>query len=473
MVPTNRIILAALAMALGIGLIAVAPPARAQASESQRIEQLERELAAIRQEIARMKEADAAATKPPEAAAPADADARFAEIERRIDILAGELEKEKVGASIFRPAEQSEHGLGVAASKVYQAEQGVTLGGYGEIVYQGLDGTADDGSPSAASDQFDALRAVLYFGYKFNDRWLFNSEIEFEHGSTEKEGSVSLEFAYIDYLWKPALNVRGGLLLVPMGFINELHEPPLFLGVGRPEVERQIIPSTWRENGVGIFGDVGGFTYRSYVVAGLDASGFSSSGIRGGRQSGSESRAEDLAWTGRLDYTGTPGLLAGVSFYLGDSGQGLEDSSGRAIGARTSLFDFHLEWKYRGFELRALGARGEIDDSARLNQALGLTGAASIGETFEGYYLQLGYDLLAHRSSRQALIPYARFESFDTQSEVPAGFLRDPARNRDVLTLGLAYKPLPQLILKADYQDLDNDAGNAVDQFNLALGYLF
>lgn len=470
MASTIRIILLPLVAALAVSVLAPATPAYAQTSEEERIKKLERELEAIRGEIARMKAAEAEREK---AAEGADAPDRLSEIERRIEILAQELEKEKVGSSIFRPAEKSEHGLGVAASKVYQAEQGVTIGGYGEVVFQGFDSRRDDGAPSGATDELDALRGVLYFGYKFNEKWVFNSEIEIEHSSTDQEGSVSLEFSYIDYLWRPELNVRAGLVLIPMGFLNELHEPPLFLSANRPSVERRIIPSTWRENGFGIFGDIGPFTYRSYFVNGLEAAGFSSNGIRGGRQKGSEALAEDIAWTGRLDYTGTPGLLAGISFYTGDSGQGLPDAEGRAIGANTTLVDLHLEWKYRGFQLRALGVMGELDDVAELNEALGLTGRSSLGEEFEGYYLEVGYDVLAHRGGRQGLIPFARVESFDTQAEVPVGFERNPARNRDVLTLGLAYKPLPQLIFKADFQNFDNDAGTGVDQFNLALGYLF
>jgi len=446
-----------------------------ESSEAARIDQLERELTAIRAEIARMKAADAEESAPPAASAPEGEDDRFAEIMRRIDILAQEIEREKVGESLFLPAEKSEHGLGVAASKVYQVEQGISLGGYGEALYQSFDSARDDGTASDATDQLDLERGVFYFGYKWNDHWLFNSEIEFEHaGASDDNGEISLEFAYVDYLWRPRLNVRAGLVLVPMGFINELHEPPLFLGARRPDVERRIIPATWRENGVGIFGDIGPFRYRTYLLNGLDARGFSSHGIRGGRQNGSKADAEDLAWTGRIDYTGQLGLLAGVSFYVGDSGQGLRDAEGRTIGARTTLYDAHIEWKHRGLELRVLGARGEIDDTARLNAALGLRGSASIAETFEGYYLQVGYDLLARRGrSQRSLTPFVRVEGFDTQHEVPTGFSRNPARNIDILTFGIAFKPFDQMVIKGDYQNFDNDAGTGVDQFNLALGYLF
>lgn len=436
-------------------------PSAAQSAE-EKVEALAQELATVRAELAELK----AEMRAREAAE------RFAELERKVDVLADELERREMGEGVFRRAEKSEHGLGVAASKVYQVEQGLSIGGYGEALYQRFDSTRDDGAPAGRDDQLDFLRGVLYVGYKLSDRWVFNSEIEFEHASTGEEGEAALEFAYLDHLWKPQVNLRAGLLLVPMGFVNELHEPPLFLGARRPDVERNLLPATWRENGFGLFGDLGPFTYRTYVLNGLAAEGFSASGIRGGRQDGSEAVAEDLAWVGRIDYTGRPGLLAGVSAYVGDSGQTLADAGG-AIGARTSLVEGHLEWKRRGFELRALGVRGEIDDVARLNRALGLAGGASIGEELAGGYVQLGYDVLASRAGRRALIPYVRWETFDTQKKVPAGFARDPARDVDLLTVGLAFKPLEQLIFKADYQDYENGADSGVDQFNVAIGYLF
>ncbi len=469
--------LVAILVAAVLGAVPLAV-AQSAAPEGERVEQLERELAAIREELGKMraemqaKEAEGAEDESAGENAGDEGGDRFANIERKIDVLADEVERLKLGESLLTEVGESEYGLGRAASKVYQVEQGLSLGGYGEMLYSGYDSTRDDGAPADRDDQLDFLRAVLYVGYKFNDHWVFNSEIEIEHTSTDKEGSVSLEFAYFDYLWKPELNVRGGLLLVPVGFVNELHEPPLFLGARRPDVERNIIPTTWRENGVGIFGDVGGFSYRTYVLNGLEAADFSSSGIRGGRQKGSEALAEDFAWTGRLDYTGTPGLLAGVSAYIGNSGQNLRDANG-SIDVQTTLFEGHLEWKYRGLEFRALGVRAELDDVSRLNQALGLTGSSSVGEELEGYYLQVGYDLLARRPGERAFMPYARWESFDTQSEVPVGFARNPARDIDILTLGFAYKPIDELIFKLDYQDFDNGAGTGIDQINVAFGYLF
>jgi len=457
-------------------------------SGEERLRALEEEVKALREALAALRaerekevEEAAAAESAEERAEEEPAEAgRLEELERRLDLLAAELERVGLGgaaagqAAAASPAEGGEFGFAPAASKVYRTEQGLSIGGYGEMLYEGFESERDDGTPSGTQDQLDFLRAIVYFGYKFNDRILFNSEIEFEHASTGEEGSASVEFAYLDFLLRPEVNFRAGLLLVPMGFVNELHEPPVFLGARRPDVEQRLIPTTWRENGFGLFGDLGPFTYRSYVVNGLDASGFSASGVRGGRQKGSEALAEDFAWVTRFDYTGTPGLLVGGSFYTGGSGQGLIGPGGAELGVDTTLYEGHLEWKYRGFELRALAVHSELDDVAGLNQALGLAGDDGVGEEQEGYYVQVGYDLLSRSAKRQmSLIPYLRYEDFDTHADVPAGFLRDPARDIESLTLGLAFKPLDQVIVKADYQDFDNGAGTALDQFNVAIGYLF
>lgn len=453
-------------MALAVLLAAVGAQARPQ---DDRVAELERQLAELKARIEALEEgvelrAEATETEAVETEA--------AELARRLDLLAAELERLKLGEAAAQ-ADESERGLGPAASKIYRTGQGLSIGGYGEMLYQGFDSSRDDGAPSGRSSELDFLRAIVYFGYKFNDRWLFNSEIEVEHASSGEEGETSVEFAYIDYLWRPQINVRAGLVLVPMGFVNELHEPTVFLGAKRPDVERVILPTTWRENGFGLYGDVGPFSYRTYVVNGFEAAGFSSGGLRGGRQKGSEALAEDFAWVGRLDYTGTPGLLLGASAYVGDSGQDLTDPAGRTLGVRTEILEAHAEWKWRGLELRALGVRAEISEAAALNRALGLSGARSVGEELEGYYLQAGYDVLAHRGGQAALIPYARFESYDTQAAVPAGFARDPARDVESLTLGVAFKPLEQLVIKADVQDYDNGAGTGVDEIHVALGYIF
>ena len=440
-------------------LLAAQPAIAADSDE--RIEKLEREVAELK----------ALLTAARDDGKQAD-DERLEEIERRIEILAGEVEALRIGRAAVS-ADESVYGLGPAASKIYRTERGVSIGGYGEMLYSNFDSTTEGGAPSDLVDQFDFLRAVVYVGYKFNDRFLFNSELEFEHASTSEEGSVSVEFAYIDYLWRDQINVRGGLLLLPMGFINEMHEPTTFLGASRPETERRIIPSTWRENGVGLFGELGPFDYRTYVVNGLDASGFAASGLRGGRQKGSKAKAEDFVWVGRFDYAGTPGLLVGASAYIGNSGQGLTSDQGDSINVRTSIFEGHVEWRWQGLELRLLGTRATLDDVAALNQALGLPVDESVGEELVGAYLQVGYDVLRWVKGNSNLIPFVRWEKLNTQDKVADGYVANPNYDQEIITVGVSYLPIDQLVIKLDYVDSSNEATTGVNRFELGLGYVF
>jgi hypothetical protein len=465
---SRRGIRARLAAALVAVLGLAGGSAHAQAGNpEQRLDELERAVEALRAELAeaRRTAADAPARLPAEAAA---------ELERRIELLAAELEKLRLGEAAVEAAE-SRHGLGPAASKVYRRDRGVSIGGYGELLYQNFSGTTDAGAASGRTDELDLLRGVLYVGYKWNDRWLFNSELEVEHAADDKSGEVALEFAYVDRLIRPEINARAGLLLVPMGLLNELHEPTVFLGARRPGVENALLPTTWRENGFGVFGEVGPVSYRSYVVTGFDARGFGAGGLRGGRQKGSRSKAEDLAWVGRADWSAVPGLVLGGSAYFGGADQGLRGADGRELSVDATILEAHAEWKWRGLSLRALGVQAELDGVARLNEALELAGNRSIGERLEGHYLELGYDLMPHLApgDGRGLVPYARWERYDSQAEVPAGYARDPANDVEILTLGVAWKPLPQLVMKADWQDVDNAAGTGVDQVNVALGYVF
>lgn len=450
-----------------VALVLIAPPAAAaEKSGDERIEALEKQVEELKKELAAAKGAGTI---------PAD---RMAEMERQIGLLAREIEKMRIGEAAEEPPLSSQHGLGPAASKVYRKDKGVAIGGYGEALYQNFSQTADDGTPSGLKDTADLQRLVLYFGYKWNDRWLFNSEIEWEHATTgegdEEKGEVSAEFANLEYHIVDQANIRAGLVLIPMGFINEMHEPPTFLGARRPDVEQAILPTTWREIGVGAFGDAGPVSYRAYVVAGLNAAGFAAAGIREGRQQGSSSVANDLAFTGRVDWNIISGLFVGASLFTGNSGQGLTDPSGAEIDARTTLFEGHAEYKWRGLTARALYAQTDIDDVARINGALGFAGADSIGERQKGWYAQVGYDVLGHvKNGAQALIPFARYEAYDTQERVPAGFARDGANDVRLKTIGVSWRPISQIVVTADFQDFENRAGTGADQWSLGLGFIF
>ncbi len=394
------------------------------------------------------------------------------ELARRIDALARELEDLKLGPVAAPP--ESRHGFGPAASKVYSAANGVSFGGYGEMLVQ---------SPKGETASIDLLRQILYVGYKFDEHLLFNSEIEFEHASTELKGSVSVEFGYLDALVRPAFNVRAGLVLVPMGFLNELHEPPIFLGTHRPETERRIVPSTWRANGVGVFGaPAGGWTYRAYLMESLrsvggtgENAGFDpEEGLRDGRQNGSEALFENVAGTLRVDWQGA-GALVGGSAFRGGTAQGATTPTNQAFDATTTVWEAHAQLRRAGLRLRGLVAGADVQDAAAINAVRGFTGDESVGSNLLGWYAEAGYEVWSrlHPGSRYEIVPYLRYEALDTQREVPAGFARNRANDATSTTAGAAFFPHPQVVVKGDYQWNSNDADTGVDQWNCAVGFLF
>jgi opacity protein-like surface antigen len=394
-------------------------------------------------------------------------------LEHKTDVLSQEVEKLRTNLTIPDEVQyKSAYGLGPAASKVYQVGKGLSIGGYGEANYQ-----ATVGDENGKTDNADLERLVLYAGYKFTDNILFNSEIEFEHASVEGggngNGDVSVEFAALDFFIDPMVNIRAGMVLLPMGFINPIHEPPFYFGNNRPEVERRIIPSTWREIGVGLFGELlPNLTYTTYVVNGMNAANFNSDGIRSGRQKGAQAKAEDLAFVGRLDYAlpNLPGLSFGGSAYLGNSGQN-QLFAGQQVDAFTQLYEGHLQWKYRGLEFRALGSWGHIDDAGILSAAKRQT----IGEENYGWYTEIGYDILPLLLPRttQYLAPFFRYEQLDSIASTPEEFLDDASKDRRIYQFGLQYKPIPNVVIKADYRNFNAKIGSLPDDFNLGFGFIF
>jgi hypothetical protein len=443
-------------------------PSDAPMTMEERLKRLEKLLGETRAEL------DALKTGPSDVAT----QARLAELDRKIDILAREIEKMKIGEAAVAPSRErgAEVGLGPAASKVY-AKNGLSIGGYGEALYQNFSAKNQSGEASDAQDKITLLRAVVYLGYKFDPHFVLNTEIEYENAvvASDKGGESEVEFAYLDYMHSRALNARAGLVLIPMGLINELHEPTTFLGARRPDVEQVIIPSTWRELGIGAYGSAGPISYRAYVVNGLNAAGYSADGgIKEGSQEGSDALAENWAFTGRLDYTAVPGLIVGAGVFSGDSGQGRLTPSGQEVRALTTVVEAHADWQWRGIWLRGLYAHTTVSDAALINQMNDFEGDESVGSRQEGWYLQGAFDLLSLKpGSVAALWPFVRYEQYDTQASVPVGYERNPENDVRELTVGVAFKPIDRLVFKADWQQRHNAARTGVNQWNLALGYIF
>lgn len=321
----------------------------------------------------------------------------------------------------------------------------------------------------------DFHRFVLLFSHGFSDRIRFVAELEIEHAvvSDETDGELELEQAYVDFLISRGFNVRAGMLLAPVGIINERHEPPVFHGVERPFVDTVIIPTTWFDTGVGVHGELGrGVRYRIYAMAPLDASRFSAAdGLRGGRQKGAESNARRLAGAGRVEYVGTPGLVLGASVWSG------------ATGFSTPRFDTGLtliefDGRYRVGELEARGqyAHGFLDGMEELNRSVQRTTGVSpnVAEEIRGFYLEGSYFILPYPAPRE-LAAFLRYENFDTQFDMPAGLHPLKQFDRDAWVFGLTYFPDPDVAVKIDYTVLRNQSAAiaAPDALNLGLGWWF
>jgi hypothetical protein len=349
---------------------------------------------------------------------------------------------------------------------------GSAFGGYGELTLN---------VPSNAPGVVDLRRLVLFFGHNFTDRIRFYSEFEVEHAvaSSSDQGEAEVEQAYLDGLFSQRINLRGGLILMPMGIVNVYHEPPSFNGVDRPDVDQFVIPSTWREPGFGIFGEIAeGLRYQLYFVNGFNANGFSAAyAIREGHQEAQLAHAGDFGAIARVDYEPILGTVIGASAYGASSGNTLTSTVGHVP---VGLFDIDARFHKGGFSARAEAALLLIGDADKLDQVL-VAGtpvqqaAGPVASQSRGSYAEISYDVLRllAPSSEQALNAFTRFDYADTQAVVPAGFTPRLEYRRYSQMVGLVHKPIPQIALKMDYRRhwLGNDG--SYNEFAAAITWLF
>lgn len=325
----------------------------------------------------------------------------------------------------------------------------VTIGGYGELHYNDLDN----------GEEIDFHRFVLYFGHQFTDNLSFYSEFELEHSlaGDGAPGEVELEQAFVQWDYAPGHRARAGLFLMPIGILNETHEPDTFYGVERNRVENQVIPTTWWEAGVGFDGEIApGWGYDLAVHSGLNlkTSSGSPSSIRSGRQKVAEANGDSLAYTGRISFTGIPGLQWRTSLqYQADLTQ--SDDEGVGVGnIDASLLETNLTLERGIFGLRALYARWDLDDRIEL-----LNPGAS--EQF-GWYVEPSVRL----SNNLGL--FARYGRYDLTASSAAA-----SDERGQFDVGVNYWVHDNVVIKLDFQRQDNDNGVDVDGFNLGVGYSF
>ncbi len=382
------------------------------------------------------------------------------------------------GVILSISAQQASDSITFDPQKQLNAAQRLLSGNYASAVTVSAYAEALYNQPEGDNGELDIQRLVLLFGYRFDDRTQFITEIEVEHVA-----EIFVEQAFVNYNVGANVSLRGGLMLVPFGIINEFHEPTTFNGTERPAVDNAIIPTTWRELGVGVtgrFNDIS-LAYQAYIFNGFRSvapdgeggvSGFlrGSNGLRGGRQRGIQSTVDSPTLSVKLDYYGIPGLRLGLAGYFGDTQaeDEVEELDGANIGI--AMVGLDARYAYQRFSARGQFVYASLSDTEAYNA---LT-SRDLGSELQGWYLEAGYNLLP-TGNRQRLIAFTRYESYDTHADTAGDLARNPAFDRVDITTGLSYHIAPGVVLKGDYQFRDNalSGDSAPDRLNFGIGVWF
>lgn len=385
----------------------------------------------------------------PPALADTSMEARVQAMEARLSMLEAENQelKGQLKSTEQKVAATSKQVENAASTDASSWADNTRIGGYGELHYNNLDGEGG----ASDKDELDLHRFVLFFGHTFNERTRFFSELEVEHSiaGEGKKGEIELEQAYVEFDLNADHRAKAGLFLIPVGLINETHEPPAFYGVERNPVEKDIIPATWWAGGAALSGQLGaGFGYDLAVHEGLATTAAKSYKPRDGRQKTSEAKASDLAYTARLKWTGLPGVELGGTFqHQSDITQGAD-----ATASSANLYEAHAVFNKGPFGLKALYAQWDLDGN----------GPAAIGADRQlGWYVEPSFKL-----SEQWGV-FARYNLWDNKAGDSAG------SEKKQIDAGVNWWPHPDVVVKADYQKQDNDDGKNQDGFNLGVGYQF
>lgn len=354
-------------------------------------------------------------------------------------------------------------------------DEKVTIGGYAQIDYnQAID------AETYNNGKLDVHRMVLLFGYNFSDKTQFVTELELEHVT-----EVYVEQAWINHRISNGLNFRGGLMLVPMGLINEYHEPPTFNGVERPNVDKYIVPTTWREIGAGINGyfSSAGISYQAYLLNGFNGYDGSTklsgkSGLRSGRQKGAESYISSPNLSLKANWNAISGLKIGASGYFGKTQSTLYDELDKNDAAAKSQADSSVV----GVSMLGIDGVYTIDDfefraqyiyaSLSNTKAYNLFAESDVGSALQGFYVEGAYNYKL--GNEYELSPFARYENYNTHLKVDDSLTLNEAYNRSEITIGVTFQLSRGAVLKADYQLLSNAATtNSNAQLNLGIGIWF
>jgi hypothetical protein len=355
------------------------------------------------------------------------------------------------------------------SAHVDQPANAVNLFGYGELNFTRP-------KNNIAGSEATARRAVLGFGYKFNDRTRFAAELEVEHAVVSKDdsGEVAFEQLYVEHDISDGLSAKMGLFLLPVGYMNESHEPTRYYGVTRNLVETAIIPSTWRELGVGFRGiqdsglrwDAGVVTSFDLTKWPTDSADTKESPLGAIHQEGQKAKAASLGYYGALNFDGIPGVNFGGSLFQGGIGQ--KQPTIASPNASVTLAEVHTKWQVGSWDLSALAAQGWFHDVSAFN-ASGNGASNPVPDQFRGWYAQAAYRLW--RSGDRSLVPFTRYEQVNTALGFSGLGGLAPANdpNTKVWTAGASYYLHPQVVMKMDMQKYQNNS--ALDRFNMGLGF--
>lgn len=361
------------------------------------------------------------------------------------------------------------------------SDRRLTIGTYAQIDYN-----QQVGDTVKHNGKMDVHRLVLLLAYKFSDKTSFVTEIEFEH---VKE--VFIEQAFLNIQLNDWINLRGGLMLIPMGITNEYHEPTTFLSVERPLVDKYIVPTTWREIGLGIAGHFrsASIGYQLYVFNGFLGYDDGSAKFRGidgyrkGRQKAAESVFTFPNLSAKIDYYGLPGLKIGLAGYIGKSGttsyNNLNTSNDLEVqSADSSVVSIAMVGLDARFRFKNILSRGQLIYSSNKNTAAyNVHGQTDLGSVLMGYYLEFGYNFwsLIANNNKHDIIPFVRYEYYNTQQKIYSDAIKNPAFDRSNITFGVSFKIVEGAVFKADYQILKNKVENSLDvnMFNMGIGIWF
>ena len=422
----------------------------------------------------------------------ASAQSNEAALMKRLDDLAAELNKVKAElVSIKDRQTQDRQAAAAAAATAATASAAATaapiaatasagsaagaatqITSYGEINY-----TRPRRDSAAATT--DIRRFILGFQHRFDERTRVVAELEVEHAVTSStdSGEVAIEQVYVEHKLNDTYGLRAGLFLMPLGFVNQNHEPTAFYGVLRPAIDTSIIPTTLREVGFQLFGEHdNGVSWSAGVSTGPDLTKWdpadaeaAGSPLRAVHQEGQFAKSKNLSLFGAADWRGIPGLRVGGGLLTGKMAHGAPGFA--APNARYVLWDLHAKWTPGQWDLSAVYARGSITGAGALNATF--AGAPYlVPKAFDGLFVQAAYKFAL--AGGYSIAPFARYERINTGRQfdgVVPGLNATPYETEGIATVGANFNLTPSVVLKADIQRYKVVKDS--DRFNIGLGYSF